>query len=1152
MKFKGVDSPEIYLIDFHQEDDPTIEFPFSGQRGNFIMSLLGSYGLLGKIRCANYTMQGRSVVEEDILNTSPKLIVSFGSPVLNTYIKSKRKITDLSGQIFTINLRDHTFPCLVMESPTNLINHLDDRDSILQFSKDLYKASQIITGEYKDVLKEKEILSAHSYDEFLEIYKSRFADNTDLAYDIETNARPPMYKGSRIIGFSIANKQSGIYVSIDTLEFHMTQDEEDKIWVFLLNEVFEKKNKLVIHNTMYERPYTLYCKNYEIGIDKADDTLVMARLLRDPKDGAGLKYQAQKYLQYPDWETDLTTYINSFRALVKRIGLGPKKYQLLYQATIDREINLFDIYSTPEYEKLKDLDKEEVSNTIESLRSVLVDLYTADEIDNLGILISQKIKETVERGGVQDSTIPYNWIPDRVLSKYGAVDSLATYDLRDYFFNIMKNESTADVDLFQGYRNWLEHMYVAYIMERNGLYWDDTLSSKDRAFLEDQATKCLRALLQSPLFEPHINQAVGLTFKPLILSDYLPQIPMSQGYTVKYERLDGKYTITKDGSIVKKASLNDIKIEGRFQTRYDEVLKLLFQDKVNSAPGYEELKDLYNPSSAKETEIAMQILVTPDLQLCHRIISLATLATSPEFESVIPTLSPIDQKFLSVAELLVNEEKLKSMYNQDWVTNRKALYHGFINLYNTCAKKIVNKEIKEAIGKNNVFKVESLDDEGIISVYNCLVVTGIDKDDPTTWTEQFKWLINYRLFKKSFKLLSSYIDGSVGRGSVAIVKKSNIESGDHRIERLDGYYDRPAMSDEAYILNTSWGPNTAQTGRWRSSVHTIPAGSQVKKYYTSRFPGGTMLMPDYSTMEVRALAGIARDNGMMELFRSGKDFHTETARKIFRKQDITPAERRFSKAATFALLYGASENTFANNYCKGDLSMAKEIYGGFFSAYPKVKEWIDKRHEEVQKDHRVSLDLANRFIKINPEGEGKGALSAMLRKAQNYPIQATSADLVGCVVYDIQKFFEDNDLKSLLVMYVHDSIEVDVPPFELIKVIKTLKDILIDSPQKRMDLPAKADVALGYSLGHEIEMGDIETNEDDTECIVTLNGYKDEIDETMNNWASVYKTVEMFDENWKDIYVSMGELFIAKKAYTPTLGTHRKKGTCKIKIKYYK
>ena len=175
----------------------------------------------------------------------------------------------------------------------------------------------------------------------------------------------------------------------------------------------------------------------------------------------------------------------------------------------------------------------------------------------------------------------------------------------------------------------------------------------------------------------------------------------------------------------------------------------------------------------------------------------------------------------------------------------------------------------------------------------------------------------------------------------------------------------------------------------------------------------------------------------------------------------------------------------------------------------------------------------------------------MRRKAQNYPIQAQSADLTGCVIFDLQKWIEENNKKSLIFMYVHDSIEVDIYPYELLEFIKNMKRILNTSPMERMGLPAKADVALGKTLGHEITLEAFEHNDNFTEGTLTLKGFKDEIDDTVNNWKLAYKTVEVFEEDFKDEKVPLSDLFMKKKAYTTTLGTVRQKGTCKVHIKYY-
>lgn len=1151
MEFKGVsqDSCQVYIIDdrVHEED---VKYPLSGPRGDFVTSLLGSMSLLDKTRVACWKGQGPEVVEEDILKSDPKVIIGLGTEMMNQFVETSRKITDMSGSVHDISIKGRNFKYLVLMSPSYVLNRLEDSSVTLRFSQDLYKAFQIVSGEYKDVLKEKRVLFAHTYDEFAQIYETYFKDDKTLAYDIETNARPPLSADSEIIGFSIANKSTGVYMSLKSLDHEISEEDKKEVEDFLVNEIFEKEDrKLIIHNTMYERPYTLCCLNYEINYDKADDTLVMARLLRGAKEGAGLKYQAQKNLQYPDWETGLSNYISGFRDIVSRILFGPKKFSPIVEEILSKT-SIFEVENTDAFKSLAVDDQTEFLSMTDKIRSALDDIYSPGEIIDLGEKISEKLVVVKDRGGIQDSTIPYNWIPDRVLCQYGAVDSLATYDLRDFYFEMMDRDSTDTVDLHKGYRNWLEHMYVAYIMERNGLYWNEELVSKDEEFLINQATNCLRTMLKSPLFTPFIYETCDWKYRPVILSDYLPNLAEMQGFKVEYDKETEKYTVKFNGKRCAKGRISEIKIPPEFQHQYNSFLYELFEEEVNSATSYEELRTIYNPSSSTQNDIPRKILINDTLQMGGRILKLHTLATSPEFESTVSQLSFVDQKFLKVAKLIGEPSKLKEMYKDQWAAKRRELFEGFCVMYRSLASQVKCPEINNILRECEPVDIETFDDGGIITIYDSLVLTGIDQDDPSTWSPEFEWMINFRLFKKSAKIISSYIRGSVGRQSVVVVDKESVTRGDHRVLRKREY-DPQINSSEDYLMAAKWSPNTAETGRWRSAQHTIPWGSQVKKYYTSRFKGGTCLAPDYSQMEVRTLAAISKDENMLDLFRSGKDFHTETAKKIYRKDEVTTAERRFSKTATFSLLYGAMEESFAANYCKGDLDYAKMVYGGFFEAYPGVKKWVDERHQEVQRDHRVSLELSGRFIPILPEGEGRGALNSMLRKSQNYPIQAQSADLTGCVIFDIQKYLEENHMKSLIIMYVHDSIEIDVYPYEMLQLVDKMKFILNDSPMRRMGLPSKADVTLGKSLGHEIDMESIEYNEDFTEGVLSLKGYQDEIYETVENWKEAYKTVEIFDEEWKEEFVSMGELFILRKAYTPTLGTLRHKGTCKVRIKYY-
>ena len=1145
MEFKGAsnDLARVYIVD---SEDKDAKYPMSGDAGNYLCSLLGSMSILDYARFGNIVVQGRDAVEEDIrLCSNIRVILGVGAGALRSFVDSSKRITEAAGNVYDTEINGKSYKFIPIPSPYYVIKN-QSQDIVLKYVKDLYEVVDLVNDSFTDVLGSKKVLNTRSYDEFVSICEREFKDDERLSYDIETNARPIYYNDSRIIGFSLANKNAGVYVDLHSLEVDVDEDEENKIWDYVKSEIFDKK-RLIIHNTMYERPYTLFCKDYEIKFEQADDTLVMARLLRGANEGAGLKYQAQKNLNYPDWETDLNRYIDGFKFLVNRIGMGPKKYSDDYEylknsKSISRYLdNLCNLHSGEDY--------DEIYESLKPMVGTYTDLY--DSVDEVESKIIDTVVSVVNGGGIQDSTIPYNYIPSKVLSQYGAVDSLATYDLFDYYNGLLDSMSTDKVDLHKGYNNWLQHMYVAYIMERNGMYWDDEVAKKDEEFLRNQALRCLKYLITSPLFNEFAYKIAKDKYKPIILSDYLPYIAEYQGYEVSYDRMQDKFTVKYNGKRVAKSRIDEIVIPAECESDYAKIAMKMLKDDVDKAQSYDELKEFYNPASSTQSDVPRKILLTPRLYEGARIKNLHTLAISRNYEGMIDNLPPVDRKFMQMAELLGDQRHMKEVFGDEWSSKAKGLYDTFVNMRRSMINQVKSPDIRSILVSDNPIEIESFDDLGISMVYNAMSCTGIDPDGTDTWSEEYEWMINFRLYKKSYKLISSYLEGTVGRKSVNVVDKHKLQSGEV-VGRGRGY-DSNVSEDESYLLSAKWSPNGTATGRWRSAQHTVPFGSQVKKYYGSRFISGTCFAPDYSTLEVRALAAISGDEGMIQLFKDNRDFHRETASKIFRKppEEITTAERRFSKTGTFSILYGSTYDSFARTYCEGDEDYAKMIYDGFFNAYPKVSEYIESTHNEVMKDHRVSCGIVGRFINISAGDGSFGEINRMKRQAQNAVIQGTASDVVGCVIYDIQKYFEDHNLKSLLIMYVHDSIEMDIYPYELIEVSKAVQFILNDTPMRRFGLPVKADLTMGKTIGHEIGVESFEYNDEMTDAIITLEGYKDEIYETIDNWRSAYKTVEILEEDFKEVYISWNELFTLKKAYTPVLGTHREQGACKVHINYY-
>ena len=1299
LQYKGTDNPEVYIIT-HKPHDEDWEsgYPLSGDAGNYLFHMLSYADLVNKVRIAS--LCNCDVTDEteinfdncvtchllaDIFTSNPKILVGVGKEVIQYFLGSQfTSLKAVCGRVFDIKLFGYDFKFMPIYHPKYVLSELvasEEEDKFTtvpaDFSRMINNIALACKGEYDQVMNKKISKFVMTYDEYERLYHEEGYDTAErLAYDIETNALPILTSDSEIIGFSHAkNKDEGFYVCMKSLDHDMSEEELKKCKELLLHTL--KTHKLIVHNSMYERPYTLKELNYDIPFDQLDDTLVMARLMLGGKVGAGLKPQAQNNLGYPDWETDLGDYLSAATYLLKT-AVSEECYE---KGSFQNIVGMSGNKWCQEYEE--QLDK---------FREVCYRYYNIQETEYLLVLLWEKWVKYYHDNHIEvpsgNSVIPYNTIPSKILCAYGAMDSIATFDLYDYYINVMKRESKEGVDLFFGYKTFLEHFYVGYTFERNGIFFNDDIVTAERKLYNDTATQALKDMIKSPRIKDLIIEKCGASYLAQVLSDYYPDIANKSGYQVNYERSTGKYSVfyTTDWNKYKrvaKSYLYEIPMSDYDRALVNEEVYRLAMNDVDSYTDFDQLKSIFNPSSSKHHNIISQALSHDDLSVADKIHTLTAYSKSANYtpnireiiektggltpselryieacdqaltiirqlkddrnisfssrrkaiEKVFGQLSAftdIQNKFLynvlinnikitkttefdpdtaedvSVEKLaaytptqsklidlsilhqtlecndadhailklcceISDEKKLKKEYGDNWYLQRREMFAHARELF----KSPIYNSQRVLSAVNSSYSIQFFDDESIIDIFNRMLLEGIDSDNKESWTDEFTWLINFRVFKKITKIITSYIDGSIGRQSVMVVDREELESGQSRILRKRGYYDNDCKIDrttEAYLTQPSYGVGTAETLRWKSGFHTIPWGSPVKKFYTSRYRGGTIFQPDYSQNEVRAMAATSNCQALIEAFKAGTDIHRFIASKVFNKPEaeILDVERRFSKMAVFSILYGALPESFANNYLDGDLERAKKIYDDFYAGFPEIKEWGEKMHQYYDENGRVPVNITGMWLNIAAKGKADGH-----RKAGNYPIQSSSSMIVGSVIYEIIKFIEENNLKSKPYLFVHDSIEMDCYPYELIKYAIEVKKLLIDIPLDKFGMPVKADVSLGKSFGHELEMEDIEeVNEDMTECVITLAGYKDEIEETVENWKLAYKTAEiidywhwkldengvkMKDENgdkikvheWEPEYISYKELFVVKRSYNKDVGKYRYKGIAKIHIKYY-
>lgn len=381
--------------------------------------------------------------------------------------------------------------------------------------------------------------------------------------------------------------------------------------------------------------------------------------------------------------------------------------------------------------------------------------------------------------------------------------------------------------------------------------------------------------------------------------------------------------------------------------------------------------------------------------------------------------------------------------------------------------------------------------------------------------------------------------------------------------------------------------------------------------------------------------------------------------KAFNKpmEEVTKAERSFAKGAVFGLLYGESERSFAETFTHGDIDRAKEIFNSIFTAFPGIKTYIEKAHQQYRDHKKVTL-LTDRFIDLTEiERQNGNDTDRILRQSQNYVVQGcvpgdtkiklldgtsrtiqdlaesqdefyvyaydkdagkivpaygcnahktrmadtlieitlsngqivrctenhlimcrdgsyveakdlvagsslmpygteecyitthltilhyghpipvyditvpkysnfvitddnrtgivvhnSCCDIAGLILYKICEFIKNNNMKSKPFCFIHDSIEISVPPSETFRMIDALTPLFNQYPRDAFEVPMASDIVLGVSMGAECEVVEHIHDNDYQHIELTLNGFKDDLDDLYNNWLPVYKSVTYTDD----------------------------------------
>lgn len=268
-------------------------------------------------------------------------------------------------------------------------------------------------------------------------------------------------------------------------------------------------------------------------------------------------------------------------------------------------------------------------------------------------------------------------------------------------------------------------------------------------------------------------------------------------------------------------------------------------------------------------------------------------------------------------------------------------------------------------------------------------------------------------------------------------------------------------------VHTSFNQTVTATGRLSSSspnLQNIPIkgklGRQIRKAFIPNELNNLLFSADYSQIELRILAHLSGDEGLVSAFNNGRDIHIQTASLIFnvKEENVTTVMRENAKTVNFGIIYGMSAYTLAK-----DLGItppdAKKFIEAYFKRYPKVREYIEKQIEKVKRKGFVTTLLGRRRYIPDINSDDSYRRQFARRIAINAPIQGTASDLIKLAMIEIYNTLHKNRLKALMLLQLHDELVFEVPQDELSILSKMVKDIMESA--LKLKVPIKVTIKKG-------------------------------------------------------------------------------------------
>lgn len=298
-----------------------------------------------------------------------------------------------------------------------------------------------------------------------------------------------------------------------------------------------------------------------------------------------------------------------------------------------------------------------------------------------------------------------------------------------------------------------------------------------------------------------------------------------------------------------------------------------------------------------------------------------------------------------------------------------------------------------------------------------------------------------------------------------------LESSDHPLPAAILNYRDTAKEYNTYIVNlgtrldadsrlhASFNITGTETGRLSSSdpnLQNIPRGDKLRSLFIAK-PGYSLVMADYSQIELRVMAFYSQDTELLRAFRNNEDIHTAVACKVFKVEKVTKEQRRVAKSINFGLIYG-----------RGAPSLAKEIgctveeAQGFINQYFEnlvgVKDYRDDLIKNARKDKKLQTIFHRTRHLPEIVSEDKEVRGHAERQALNMPIQSTAADCTNLATILTHFTLKQLGIDAQLVLSVHDELVFEVKNEDIPRAVKLIYDVMKTTAEEKLGLPVKVDI----------------------------------------------------------------------------------------------